>query len=92
MPALWANALQNVRLLAEFDRLNWFSNTAFSVRRLRPETQETLAQKSVRLFTGAKVYPLDTRYARLRNLQPALRTQRRRNRREEAARRRERSE
>jgi hypothetical protein len=90
MPAKVANALQNVRLLAEFDRMNWFSSMGFSTRRLRPETEETDVQKVLRFFTGAKIYPLDTRAARNRNLQKALQRARIQNRKEREARTRER--
>lgn len=91
MPAKLANALQNVRLLAEFDRINMFSGSeSFSTRRLRPETEETIGQKVIRLFTGAKIYPLDTRLAKARNLQPVLRRLRTQISKERAAQRRER--
>lgn len=88
MPATVANALQNVRLLAEFDRLNWFSEMGFSTRRLRPETEGEVGQRIARLFTGAKIYPLDTRMAKARNLQPILERLRIRVAKEKAARRR----
>ncbi|MCP4573404.1 MAG: hypothetical protein GY838_13695 [bacterium] len=73
MPARAANALQNIRLLAEVDRLNLMSGTAFSTRRLRPESEEEFLQKMLRLFMGVKVYPTDVRMAKLRKLQEANR-------------------
>ena len=79
MPARAANALQNVRLFAEFDRMNWAralfdlpASSSFSTRRLRPETEETMRQKLLRMFTGLKVYPVDTRMAEAKNREEIL--------------------
>ena len=55
-------------MVGEFDRLNLLSGTTFSTRRLRPETEENHMQRVLRFMTGLKVYPTDTRRARLRNL------------------------
>lgn len=68
MDARVANALNNLRAVSEFDRLNVLGDAGFSVRRLRPETADTFAQRWMRLWTGIKVYPTDTRRARLTNL------------------------
>jgi hypothetical protein len=88
MPATMANALQNIRLLSEIDRLNLFNNTPFATRRLRPETEETLQQKILRLLTGMKIYPTDTRRVRYYAMSRALRRTKRNIRLEEKARRR----
>jgi hypothetical protein len=88
MPATMANALQNIRLLSEIDRLNFFNNTPFATRRLRPETEETDQQKLLRFLTGMKIYPTDTRRVRYYAMSRALGRTKRNIRLEEKARRR----
>jgi hypothetical protein len=69
MSAKLAHTLSTFRLITEFDRLNVLDGVGFSSRRLRPETEDTLGQRGWRFLSGMKVYPVDTRRARIRNLQ-----------------------
>jgi len=79
MDARIANALHNIRLFDEFDRMNIVGQLGFTEGAMRPEVTESWQQTALRLATGIKIYPLDTNLGRTKNVRPQLRLQQRYN-------------